>query len=215
MQICLYFLQAWEFLRELLLYIKLVERKRHPMRKRHEYTVQLKVANNLPKSERGSTWALWRRLWAYAELPALNTNEKRRMFAQTSETFSMSLRVEFKMKIGDTLKCYFEEDDITEEITCQYSCHYLPESIRWPIPGGLLVWGSTFLEGNASASADFFYGLVNFWSAWRCCTFTKQGPFPLCPWKQLHLNPTPNIDFLLSFTEWRSLCLEALLLQGI
>lgn len=33
--------------------------------------IQSKVANNLPKTKRGSTWTSLRRLWAYAELAAL------------------------------------------------------------------------------------------------------------------------------------------------
>lgn len=48
--------------------------------------IQSKVANNLPKTERGSTWTSSRRLWAYAELPALRTEVKRGMLKEMSET---------------------------------------------------------------------------------------------------------------------------------
>ena len=109
------------------------EKERHTSRKKLEYMDQQPII--CPRQrKRLHLNVIVMSLSLCRDVYALNRIEEG-MLKDMSEPFQTSLHMGFNIKMGDTLKLYFREDDITKEITSPYSCHYLPKSVCWPASG--------------------------------------------------------------------------------
>lgn len=111
------------------------QRERETYLKKEAWTYGL-VANNLPKTEKKAPPERHRDVFEFMQ-SCLRSEQNWRGNAKRYEwaLLDISLHMGFNIKMGDTLKLYFREDDITKEITSPYSCHYLPKSVCWPASG--------------------------------------------------------------------------------